>query len=277
MGARRTANFIVETDDPNFAQQVSQAAEQYRHDWPISWLGEAMPNWSQPCVMTVQPPRNSAPVGPRRSVSRMARCSSGGCRFKVRRARARFRVAARNHAHDLRQPLSPAAARWADEGGATSVEYASEKNKYRQMLDQSLRTGRGIAFNRMFAMMDYPPDYNGAVRPGLFAGRVLDLRGRAADVRRVSRRWAQGRRLHGRPSTPLRREESWIAAKHLACMGAEGRAAGTARRSAADALADRQRPPATARAESDLPHPRQAAAASVTAGTWPVRAAGSGS
>ena len=48
--------------------------------------------------------------------------------------------------------------RWADEGGATSVEHVSEKNKHRQMLSQFLRTGRGIAFNQMFAMTDYPPD-----------------------------------------------------------------------------------------------------------------------
>ena len=54
----------------------------------------------------------------------------------------------------FRQPLP----RWADEGGATSVEHASEKNKHRQMLSQFLRTGRGIAFNQMFAMTEYPSD-----------------------------------------------------------------------------------------------------------------------
>jgi hypothetical protein len=54
----------------------------------------------------------------------------------------------------FRQPLP----RWADEGGATTVEHASERNKYRQMLYQFLRTGHGIAFNQMFAMTDYPAD-----------------------------------------------------------------------------------------------------------------------
>ena len=55
MGARqRTANFIVETPDPNLAQQVAQAAEKYRRDLAVEWLGQAMPNWSQPCVMTVR-------------------------------------------------------------------------------------------------------------------------------------------------------------------------------------------------------------------------------
>jgi hypothetical protein len=54
----------------------------------------------------------------------------------------------------FRRPLP----RWADEGGATSVEHISEKQKHRQMLVQFLRTGRGIAFGQMFAMTEYPPD-----------------------------------------------------------------------------------------------------------------------
>jgi hypothetical protein len=48
--------------------------------------------------------------------------------------------------------------RWADEGGATTVEHQSERDKYRRMLDQFLRGGKGIAFNRMFAMSEYPAD-----------------------------------------------------------------------------------------------------------------------
>ena len=54
----------------------------------------------------------------------------------------------------FRRPLP----RWADEGGATSVEHISEKQKHRQMLVQFLRTGRGIAFGQMFAMTEYPQD-----------------------------------------------------------------------------------------------------------------------
>jgi hypothetical protein len=54
----------------------------------------------------------------------------------------------------FRRPLP----RWADEGGATSMECPSEKAKHRTMLLQFLRTGRGIAFSDMFAMTEYPPD-----------------------------------------------------------------------------------------------------------------------
>ncbi len=48
--------------------------------------------------------------------------------------------------------------RWADEGGATSVEHASEKAKHQRMLIQFLQTGRGIAFAQMFAITEYPRD-----------------------------------------------------------------------------------------------------------------------
>ncbi len=86
MGASyRGVNFIVETSDPQIAARISQAAEQYRHDLAIEWLGQAMPNWAQPCTMTVQVGPSSpldrhylARAGPRPSSSTRARCSAGG-------------------------------------------------------------------------------------------------------------------------------------------------------------------------------------------------------
>jgi hypothetical protein len=54
----------------------------------------------------------------------------------------------------FRRPLP----RWADEGGATSMEHISEKQKHRQMLVRFLQTGHGIAFGQLFAMTEYPQD-----------------------------------------------------------------------------------------------------------------------
>jgi hypothetical protein len=160
MGARqRSVNFIVETPDPNFAQQVSQAAEKYRHQLAVDWLGQAMPNWSQPCVMTVQ-------VGPHLGAGGATtfmfdRGEVFGWRMSIQGPAERILDSVLPHeithmiyASYFRQPLP----RWADEGGATSVEHASEKNKHRNMLIEFLHTGRGIAFSRMFAMSDYPRD-----------------------------------------------------------------------------------------------------------------------
>ena len=160
MGAQsRSKNFIVETSDPNFSQQVAQTAEKCRHDLAVEWLGQAMPNWSQPCVMTVQ-------VGPHLGAGGATTFQFAGgevfdWRMTIQGSAERILDSVLPHeithmvfASRFRQPLP----RWADEGGATSVEHASERNKHRQMLSQFLRTGRGIAFSRMFAMTEYPKD-----------------------------------------------------------------------------------------------------------------------
>ncbi len=161
MGASvRTANFIVETDDPAFAQQVSQAAEKYRRELAVSWLGKAMPNWYQPCVMTVQAAPHLGAGGA--TTFQFQDGEVFGWRMSIQGSRQRVLDSVLPHeithmifASHFRQPLP----RWADEGGATSVECAVERNKYRQMLMTFLGSNRGIAFNQMFAMMEYPPDY----------------------------------------------------------------------------------------------------------------------
>jgi hypothetical protein len=160
MGAqRRTPNFIIETADPAFAEQVAKAAEQYRRDLAVEWLGKAMPKWSQPCVITVQD-------GPRLDAGGVTRFefASGevfNWRMSIQGSRERILDSVLPHeithmiyASHFRQPLP----RWADEGGATSVEHVSERNKHRRMLDQFLRTGRGLSFSQMFAMTEYPAD-----------------------------------------------------------------------------------------------------------------------
>ncbi len=160
MGARQQSNnFIVETPDPNFARQLCQAAEKYRHDLAIEWLGQPMPDWSQPCLMTVR-------VGPQlgnggETAFAFEQGEVFGWRMSIQGSAERLLDSVLPHeithtifASHFRQPLP----RWADEGGATSVEHVSETNKHRQMLSQFLRTGRGIAFNQMFAIMDYPKD-----------------------------------------------------------------------------------------------------------------------
>jgi hypothetical protein len=161
MGAAvRTPNFIVETPDPNFARQVAQTAEKHRYDLAVAWLGEPMPNWSAPCRMTVR-------TGPRLGAGGATtfffdRGEVFGWRMSIQGSRERILDSVLPHeithmvfASHFREPLP----RWADEGGATSVEHASERMRHRKMLVQFLHTGRGIPLNRMFAVRgDYPRD-----------------------------------------------------------------------------------------------------------------------
>lgn len=160
MGAgARTPNFVVQTADPQLATQFAQAAEKYRHDLAIEWLGEAMPDWSQPCTVTVQVGPNLGAGGA--TTFLFDRGEVYGWRMNIQGSAERVLDSVLPHeithmifASYFRRPVP----RWADEGGATSAECPSEKAKHKRMLVQFLQTGRGIAFNQMFAMSDYPPD-----------------------------------------------------------------------------------------------------------------------
>jgi hypothetical protein len=158
MGARyRSANFIVETADPRFAQVCAETAEKYRHDLAIEWLGQEMPNWWQPCPVTILVGPNLGAGGKTQFVFNGGEVygwvmSIQGSPERVLDSVIPHEVTHMIFASHFRRPLP----RWADEGGATSVEHANERNKHRVMLDQFLRTGRGISFSRMFTMMDYP-------------------------------------------------------------------------------------------------------------------------
>ncbi|MFO0422346.1 MAG: hypothetical protein ACK52C_01655, partial [Planctomycetia bacterium] len=50
----RTANFIVDAPTDSLARRIGDAAEQYRHDLAIEWLGSPLPRWSRPCPIKAQ-------------------------------------------------------------------------------------------------------------------------------------------------------------------------------------------------------------------------------
>ena len=160
MGAsHRSANFIVETADPQMAARIAATAEQFRHDLAIEWLGQTMPDWAQPCMMTVQVAPNLGAGGATTFVFDNGevfgwRMTIQGSAERVLDSVVPHEVTHMIFASYFRRPLP----RWADEGGATSVEHISEKQKHRQMLVQFLHNNRGIAFSQMFAMTEYPQD-----------------------------------------------------------------------------------------------------------------------
>ncbi len=179
MGASyRTQNFVVHTADARQAAAFGQAAEQYRKDLAVSWLGEALPNWSQPCPITVT-------VGPQLGAGGATTFvfQNGevfGWRMTIQGSYERVLDSVLPHeithmifATHFRRPLP----RWADEGGATTVEHSSEKAKHKQMLLQFLRSNRGIAFNQMFAMTEYPADIMPLYAQGYSLAELLIARG----------------------------------------------------------------------------------------------------
>ncbi len=177
---QRSANFVVETADPQFAVQVAQAAEQFRRDLAVEWLGQPMPNWAQPCLLTVQAAPHLGAGGATTFVFDRGEVFDWRMTIQGSRERILDSVLPHEITHTIfacrfRRPLP----RWADEGGATTVEHASERNKYRQMLYQFLTTGHGIAFKEMFAMTDYPADIMPLYAQGYsLAEFLIQVRGR---------------------------------------------------------------------------------------------------
>ncbi len=157
--AYRSANFVVSAPAPEFAQQVAQAAEQYRLSLAQEWLGHELPRWSQPCPIVV---RDAPHLGAGGVTSFMFEGGIPfGWRMSIQGSRERILDSVLPHevthtifATHFGRPLP----RWADEGACTTVEHTSERTKHYQHLYQYLTTQRGIAFNQMFAMTEYPLD-----------------------------------------------------------------------------------------------------------------------
>jgi len=154
-----TPNFLVKAPTVELARQIAAAAEKYRHDLAVEWLGKPMPNWSRPCTMTVRVGPNLGAGGATTFV--FDRGEVFGWRMTIQGSRQRIFDSVLPHeithmvlASHFRRPLP----RWADEGAATSEEDVSERKKHHRMLIEFLRNGRGIAFNRMLAMKEYPRD-----------------------------------------------------------------------------------------------------------------------
>ena len=260
MGAgARSTNFIVDAADPNFAQQMAKAAEQYRHDLAIAWLGQPLPNWAQPCIVTVQ-------AGPQLG-------AGGATSFKFDRGEVYDWVMSIQGSHErlidsvlphevthtifashFRQPLP----RWADEG-------ERHERRARQREEQALADAQRVSPHRSRHPLQsdvrhdrVPARHHAAVRPGLLVGRVLDPNRRTAEIRGVSPRRHGPRRLVGGRRAPLRHPRPERVAKHVARLGEPRFAGDHAAQRSADSRPRRpsSRHATTApAAELDLPRP----------------------
>jgi hypothetical protein len=174
----RTQNFIIEAPTPELAEKIGKAAEHYRRELAIDWIGSPMPNWSRPCPIRAEV---SSGLGAGGATSFVFDKVNGkdevfGWDMKIQGSEERVLDSVLPHeithtifASYFRRPLP----RWADEGACTTVEHQSERNKTQQMLIQFLRSGHGIAFHEMFAMKEYPADVLPLYAQGYSLARFL--------------------------------------------------------------------------------------------------------
>jgi len=149
-------NFLVTAPTEQMAQQFGQAAEQYRRQKALEWLGHEMPPWPRPCPLTVRP----KPGGP-----------SGATRFNydfhggyelidmvIEGDEARMLHSVLPHevthtvfAHAIRYPVP----RWADEGGAVLSEDDAERRTHDQICRQKLNQHTAVPLRRLFTVREY--------------------------------------------------------------------------------------------------------------------------
>ena len=170
----RTANFVVEAPTPELADKIGKAAEQYRHDLAISWTGQAMPNWSRPCPIQAEVAPQLGAGGQTSFVFDRGEVFGWDMHIQGSEERVLDSVLPHEVTHTIfasyfRQPLP----RWADEGACTTVEHISERSKQQVMLVNFLRTDHGIAFDKLFAMKEYPHDVLPLYSEGYSLARFL--------------------------------------------------------------------------------------------------------
>lgn len=153
----RTSNFVVTAPSQELAEEIGQAAEKYRHDLAIEWLGKAMPNWSRPCPIYVHLAKGNG--GETSFIFDQGEVFDWKMTIQGTRERLLDSVLPHEVTHTVfASHFRQALPRWADEGACTTVEHESERARQQVMLVEFLKTRRGIAFPRMFAMKQYPRD-----------------------------------------------------------------------------------------------------------------------
>ncbi len=174
----RTKNFIVTAQTPALASEMARAAEEMRRDLALEWLGHELPDWQKPCPVVVKVAPNLG-AGGRTSFMFHERVPFGwdmevqGSRERVLDSVLPHEVTHTIFATHFGRPLP----RWADEGACTTVEHTSERRKQELWLVRFLKTERGIPFNHMFAMTEYPGDILPLYSQGYSLARYLIAQG----------------------------------------------------------------------------------------------------
>lgn len=156
----QTRNFVVSAPTQEVAEQVGRAAEEYRRDLAVFWLGEPLPPWSKPCRISVRP--GALGAGGQTTFQFI-----GGevlnwnmyVQGSVERILDSVLPHEINHtifACHFRRPLP----RWADEGAATLFEHRSEQLKQLGLLNQVIKSDREfISLPDLLTMKEYPKGY----------------------------------------------------------------------------------------------------------------------
>jgi len=212
----RTQNFLIYADDPRLARAVADAAERYRHDLAVHWLGAPLQPWRDPCPIRVIAGRNLAAQGVTTYNPRPVRD------FQMEVVGTPERILDSVLPHEITHTIMAThfgcpLPRWADEGICTTVEHSAERDKHEAKLREFLSSRRGIAMNRLFLLKDYPSDVLPMYAQGYSVCRFLiDQKGPQAFIQFLHgymqhRSWTDNVKKHYGYESLAELQDYWLA------------------------------------------------------------------
>src|SRR5262245_16850849 len=156
-------NFVVTAPTPEIAKQVGEAAEIYRKELAIEWLGHELPRWSAPCPIKVKVGQLGAGGATTFSFFPNAHGSAEVCNWDMNIQGSLERILDSVLPHEVshtifachfRRPLP----RWADEGAATLAEHESERRRQELTVTQVIKTSKRTPLKNLLNIKDYPRD-----------------------------------------------------------------------------------------------------------------------
>src|SRR5262249_37658808 len=157
MGASyRTPNFVVHAPNQQLAEQYGRYAEHYRREKAIQWLGQEMPQWPEPCPITVKLTMGG-PGGATSFQFDRGRVLSQNMTIEGPHERLLASVLPHEITHTVfayyfRCPVP----RWADEGGSVLSEDQQERDRHDRLVRHILNSGKGMPLRRLFSLREYP-------------------------------------------------------------------------------------------------------------------------
>lgn len=155
----KTKNFTVTAADAELARQVGNAAEYYRANHAREWIGQELPNWYAPCPITVKAGPNMPAGG--LTAFQFDRGHVYGWKMEIQGTPQDLIDSTVPHevlhtifASHFRRPIP----RWADEGAATYVESASDKQRQRLLAAQVMGTAEQYPIRELLTVKQYPRD-----------------------------------------------------------------------------------------------------------------------
>lgn len=158
-----TKNFVVYAPSPQIAQQVAIAAEKFRKELALEWLGHELPAWSAPCPIKVKVGQIGAGGATTFSFHPVKNGPAEVCGWDMQIQGSLERILDSVLPHEVshtifachfRRPLP----RWADEGAATLVEHESERRTQVLRVQQVINSRRKIPLRTLLSIKEYPQD-----------------------------------------------------------------------------------------------------------------------